>query len=566
MNAALLLFIAAQMRPFPSMSEAVRPYPSMSSGVSPNVGASPMVIDIQPFARTVTCTGARTLTGTATGAGAVSWSASPDGASGACTGTTSWSCPVAVSPNAVGEGVETITVTQAGVGGGSASVDIGFYVAGAHSCNTSQNPNGTFSSGMIDFDAVASWTNTGTSGLAFTQGTGSLQPVWRKNVISGQPVVRFDSGDMLFSGLVADWPFLNNGTDFTVEAVWVAGIDDPNAVAALFGTRAAAGVGVGFALGVDDRASAPKDDATYHVMGNGTAVNFAYVGANNSIAQRNWHLQSTILDDDAGAGADAFHYVDGVLSSSSIISDAYNVGNPAQQFRIGMSTVFAPDVFRLIIYPFALTATQQGINKAVDEWALGGPFPVLATIFDPANTWLFVGDSFMSGAGGVTTWVDKLQASAPTVDFVVSASGGINSAAILARWRAADTPPPARIFVLGGINDVANGFSAATALSSLQIIYSEAKTLGTDVVALSVLPFGTSALWSAPDQVQLEIMNAAILADANVDHAIDMYTAMQDPVDLDAILPAYRLADGVHPSEAGTANMAAVVAAELGIP
>jgi len=334
----------------------------------------PLSIEAQPFARTVTCTGAKTLTGTATGAGAVTWAASPDGASGACTGTTSWSCPVAVSPNAAGEGVETITVSQAG--GGSATVDVGFYVAGAHSCNTSQNPNGTFGGGMSDLDAISSWTNTGTSGLAFTQATGSLQPTWRTNVISGQPVVRFDSGDMLFSGFVADWPLLNNGNDFTVEAVWVAGIDDPNALATLFGTRVALGVGIGFALGCDDRAVSSRDDTTYHVMGNGATTNFAYVGPNDSISQRLWHLQSTILDDDAGAGADAFHYVDGVLSSSSIISAGYAAGNPGQQFRMGMSTVFAPDVWRLIIYPFALDATQRGINKQTDEWALGGTLPV----------------------------------------------------------------------------------------------------------------------------------------------------------------------------------------------
>ena len=544
------------------MSEAQRPFPSMSSEMVPNVGAAPLSITALPYARTVTCTGAITITGTATGAGAVSWSASPDGASGACTGTTSWSCPVAVSPNAAGEGVETITITQGAL---TRTVDVGFYVAGSHTCNTSQNPNGTFGSGMSDLAAIASWTNTGSSGLAFTQGTGSLQPTWRTGVISGQPVVRFDSGDMIFSGLVADWSFLNNGTPFTVEAVWVAGIADPNVLAVVFGTRTATLNGIGFAMGTDDRTASSRDDTTYHVMGNGAALNFAYVGPNDSIAQRNWHLQSTVLNDDAGAGADAFHYVDGSLLSSDIISAGYAAGNPVQQFRIGMSSVVAPDVFRLMIYPFALTATQQGINKEVDEWALGGSFPVLASITNPANTWLFVGDSLTAGSGGVATWVGKLHASVPTVDFAVSANGGINSAAILARWRASDDPPPARIFVLGGINDVANGVSAATALASLQTIYSEASALGTDVVALSTLPFGTSALWSAPDQVQLEIMNAAILADANVDHAIDVYTAMQDPADLDAILPAYRLADGVHPSEAGTANMAAVVATALGL-
>lgn len=554
MNIAIVLFLAANaMRPGGDLRDvSMRPLSTAAPAVR---------IDAMPFARTVTCSD-YTLTGTAPGAGAVSWAAAPSGASGACTGTTSWNCVVDVNPANVGEGVEVITVTQGTL---TDTETIGFYVDGEHSCVTAQNTNGTYNAGVLNLDAVASWTNVGTSGLAFAQGTGSMQPTYRTNVIGGQPVVRYDSDDMSFAGLVADWPFLNNGADFTVEAVWTAGIADPNALATLFGTRAAAGVGVGFALGVDDRTSSSKDDATYHVMGNGAAVNFAYVGVNDTINQRIWHSQSTTLDDDAGAGADAFHYVDNALLSSSVISVGYSASNPGQQFRIAMSTVFAPDVWRLSIYAFALTATQRGINKAVDDWALGGTLPILANALNPDNTWLFIGDSLTIGSGGIATWVEKLQPSAPSVDFVVSAAGGIKAADILARWRAADDPAPARVFVLGGINNVANSETAATAMTSLNTLYAEAKAAGTEVVAMSTLPFGTSALWSAPEQVELETMNAAILASADVDIAVDFYTAMQDPADLDAILPAYRVADGVHPSEAGTANMASVMATALGL-
>jgi len=64
-------------------------------------GAS-LTINAMPYTRTVTC-GSYTLTGSASGAGAVSWSASPSGASGSCTGTTSWSCVVSVAPDATGE-------------------------------------------------------------------------------------------------------------------------------------------------------------------------------------------------------------------------------------------------------------------------------------------------------------------------------------------------------------------------------------------------------------------------------------------------------------------------------
>ena len=95
----------------------------------PATTAPTITIDALPYARTVTCS-SYTLTGTAPGAGAVTWSASPSGASGACTGTTSWSCVVDVDPDATGEGVETITVAQSGAT--SATATIGFYVDGEH--------------------------------------------------------------------------------------------------------------------------------------------------------------------------------------------------------------------------------------------------------------------------------------------------------------------------------------------------------------------------------------------------------------------------------------------------
>jgi len=523
---------------------------------------STLTIDAMPYARTVTC-GSYTLTGSASGAGAVSWSASPSGASGSCTGTTSWSCVVSVAPDATGEGVETITVSQSG--GGSDTETIGFYVAGAHSCAMAQNVDGSYNSTLTNLDPAAPWQNTGSSALDFIQPTGTAQPTFRTSIVGGQPVVRYDSGDFSYAGLVADWPFLNNGSDFTVEAVWVAGVPDPNVLAVLFGTRTSIGTGVGFAMGMDDRTSSSRDDAVYNVMGNGSAVNFAYIGANNSIAQQQWHHHSVVLDDDGGAGADAFHYVDGSLLSSSTITASYSASNPGQQFRIGMATAVAPDVWRVSVYAKALTTTEQEINRAVDEWALDGTFPIAYSPPDPENTWLFIGDSLTAGSGGVATWVEKLHDEVPTVDFINAAKGGASTSAMLTAWRANDDPAPARVFVLGGINDIVADATAASAFANLNTIYTEAQAAGVEVVAIATLPFGTSTYWTAGRQTQLEALNASVLASLDADFTVNLYTAMQDPADLDAILPAYRLSDGLHPNEAGTAAMAAAVATALGL-
>ena len=98
----------------------------MGDPVAASGGPAPSVtIDTQPFTRTVTCTGSYTLTGTATDVTSVAWAASPSGESGACTGTTSWSCAVAVSPDASGQGVETVSFARRQVPGAAQRVALG---------------------------------------------------------------------------------------------------------------------------------------------------------------------------------------------------------------------------------------------------------------------------------------------------------------------------------------------------------------------------------------------------------------------------------------------------------
>mgnify|MGYP000160805457 CR=1 FL=1 len=69
-------------------------------------------------------------------------------------------------------------------------------------------------------DAVATWTNLGSSAKNVTQGTGSAQPSYRTAVVGGQPVVRCDGGDRVVGALASDWDFMVDSTDKTVEDVW----------------------------------------------------------------------------------------------------------------------------------------------------------------------------------------------------------------------------------------------------------------------------------------------------------------------------------------------------------
>jgi hypothetical protein len=336
------------------------------AGFFRQTSAPPLAITALPYARTVTCTGAITLTGTATGAGAVSWAASPDGASGSCTGTTSWSCAVSVSPNAAGEGVETITVSQSG--GGSASVDVGFYVTGAHSCFLAQSVNGTYNSGLVDADAVGTWVNLGSSAKNVTQSTGSAQPSLRLSVVGGQPVVRCDGGDRLAAATAADWTFLHDGTGATIETISQSASSPAQ-------TLVATSSGSPTSRGMIHRRQATF--AAQFIMSDGTATMINATSANNVLVDGKFSLFTTTL---ASADTpDATGYANGasVLSGDAA---AFSGLAPAVAVNIcssGAASVFLTgDLFRVLFYASSLTSTQRGINVAVDEWALGGTLPV----------------------------------------------------------------------------------------------------------------------------------------------------------------------------------------------
>lgn len=367
MKWALLLLLA-----LPANANAVR-FGGQTAERSVTLPSGPpsLVIAALPYARTVTCTGAITLTGTAPGAGAVSWAASPDGASGSCTGTTSWSCAVSVSPNAAGEGVETITITQAGVGGSSRSVDVGFYVSGAHSCFLAQSINGTYNSGLVDADAVATWVNLGSSALNVTQATGSAQPSLRLSVVGGQPVVRCDGGDGLAAATAANWAFLSDGTDWSGDAsLLVSGAS--STTGSIFSTRTTNATGTT----VDAIAAT---GIVRLLSYNGSTNHLVVTGSVGSL--NNYRMHTTIVDDDGAAGPDGFLFIDATANGSSL-AGTWAAGAPSAPLNIctgmvGSNTrLLIGDLFRVLIYQSALSATSQTINKQTDEWALGGTLPV----------------------------------------------------------------------------------------------------------------------------------------------------------------------------------------------
>jgi hypothetical protein len=343
--------------------------------------ASTITIDAMPYERTVTCPGAYpdgtayVLTGTSTGSGAVTWAASPSGYSGSCTGTDTWSCDLKVFPSSPGDGVETITVTR---GTATDDVTIGFYFEEAHTCFLAQSVNGAYNVGLSDLDAVATWENLGTSALDVTQGTGTAQPTFRTAIVGGQPVVRCDGGDVVIAAAASDWPFLNNGNDFTVETIAATSSSNPNALQALVATADGnLGTNRGVLHAYDDRAGSSRNDSLLTSMANGTTFQFATAAANGTVASAVFHGIQAVLDE--GGGSEWNTYVDGTARVTVASVTGYSASDPQLPLSICQANSLWPltgDLFRVLIYQFPLTATQRGINQAVDEWALGGTLPV----------------------------------------------------------------------------------------------------------------------------------------------------------------------------------------------
>lgn len=543
----------------------------MSSGVSPNVGAAPsLTITALPYARTVTCTGAITLTGTAPGAGAVSWAASPDGASGSCTGTTTWSCAVSVSPNAAGEGVETITITQAGVGGSSRSVDVGFFPTTSHSCFWSQDIDGTYNSTLTDFDPAPTWVNLGSSGLDVTHPTAGQQAEYRVNQIAGQPVLRSAGSARLFAALASDWAFLNDSADWSMVAVYNP-TDFITSVQAVAGTQTTAGSSTsrGHTLMHDNRTGSAISDRIRSYASNGSVLLWSAISADDAAVSGIYHSAAVIHDDDGGAGVDATLYGDGASLATATVSAAYSALDPSGVFSIFTEpdggSKLTGDIMLILIYQRALSATEQGIIDDVLEWAMGGTTPPwTASIPTPTEDWLFIGDSLTAGKPGVIRWQDRLiEDAGPTVAMRTSATGGDTAAEILATWNTAKSPVPDRVFVLGGTNNLVDSVYVDP-FPSLAAIYADAQSLGVEVVALTPLPLGLYVTWDATKQGRLETLMSEIETSGDVDFYVDLYTALGEVGSPEDLAAAYAL-DTVHPNNAGTLQMATTVEEVLGI-
>jgi hypothetical protein len=307
--------------------------------------------------------GSITISGTTTNTPtSITWTASPSGETGTVTGDlVNFSTTVSISPDASGEGVETITFTATnGAGSDTDAVTVGFYVSGAHSWFSAQNINGTYNSGMVNLDAIAAWENLGSSALDVAQGTAGSRPTYRTSIVGGQPIVSFDGGDRLIASTASDWNFLSNLTDYTIS-VTANKLTDTNTYDFIIGT---ANGSVGSFLGMDYRSATTKEV-------------FGYGGSRAEITSSQIGVFIQILGSYTNTGGvDATAYLNN--STTATASGTLTTVNTSPLILGGGDALFpfTGYIFNALIYSSVLTATQRAINLAVDEWALGGSLPL----------------------------------------------------------------------------------------------------------------------------------------------------------------------------------------------
>lgn len=205
------------------------------------------------------------------------------------------------------------------------------------------------------------------------------------------------------------------------------------------------------------------------------------------------------------------------------------------------------------------TGARTGASSQAQAFTLGVTIPASAGLntisIQRLHAVYCVGDSITDTTE--TVWLNTLLGAS----WIVRDLGvpGNRASQMLARFTAEVINPADAeyVVILGGINDVSAGESAAAIQGSLQSMYTAAHNAGMKVVALTITPFKGVAWWTSGKQTIVDTVNTWIATSANyVDYVIDTFAVMEDPATPDTLLPAYDSGDHLHPSSAGSQAIA----------
>ncbi|MFD6177978.1 MULTISPECIES: GDSL-type esterase/lipase family protein [unclassified Isoptericola] len=123
------------------------------------------------------------------------------------------------------------------------------------------------------------------------------------------------------------------------------------------------------------------------------------------------------------------------------------------------------------------------------------------------------------------------------------------------------------LLVVLGVNDLQqppSQLDPAVLLAGYRQLVLRARDRGLRVVGTTITPFGGWQRWTPALEEERRVVNATLLAEAGrgpsaFDAVADVASALADPADPARLAPAFDSGDGLHPTPAGAAAMAAAV-------
>ncbi len=212
---------------------------------------------------------------------------------------------------------------------------------------------------------------------------GALRPTYTSAGLNGRSIVTYSGSQSLQAATASDWSFMHNGSQYSVIAVWQAGISsDPNALYALFGTRTS-GATLGTQLFYDDRASAPANNQARHTAGTSGGsnyiINFSSDNAHSPNTPTIFGLQADVSNATAALRS-SIRVNGGSAIQNNTTTTAAVTGNPQHAIIIGSldASFFLTGYIAefVIINGATTTDTRQRIEGYLaHKWGLTANLP-----------------------------------------------------------------------------------------------------------------------------------------------------------------------------------------------
>lgn len=210
-------------------------------------------------------------------------------------------------------------------------------------------------------------------GLTVTA-AGSARPVYRAHRLNGYGIIEFDGiDDVLTAASAPDWTALHDGHGLTVIAVVRQHTANPNRLDSVIDTCGGSSGNVGVYLGLDDRASVPRQNTTVGFVSRGVGGAFRVEAVTKEcLRPASWQIVVWRVGTAMLSEADVVTRIDGLTVGTATLQYPPVSTAPAFPLRVGRlgtsSLYSAIDLAGLWIYDRALDDADV---VALETWAAG---------------------------------------------------------------------------------------------------------------------------------------------------------------------------------------------------